>query len=206
MSSFGSTYGMHQTDSFQLWLVHKCMPIQQNLSECKRRKVRKLHLQRKQFEFFLSQFQTKRGRKKKEKNSQKTQRSLFIFQSRKMHSDTNDTTNDSNNNYVQMLNLLHELYTKGKLLAASYEGYRQRVINSALGPKKRKKPQCKWCSQYMEGHIDELCPRGKVRKRNAAATPRSEDPMRGARSPAPPPITTNSIRFCLSAFFWIRFY
>jgi hypothetical protein len=106
-----------------------------------------------------------------------------------MHSDTNDTTNDSNNNYVQMLNLLHELYTKGKLLAASYEGYRQRVINSALGPKKRKKPQCKWCSQYMEGHIDELYPRGKVRKRNAAATPHSEDPMRGARSPAPPPIT-----------------
>jgi len=78
-----------------------------------------------------------------------------------MHSDSNDTTNDSNNTYVQMLNVLQELYTEGKLSAAFYEGYRQRVINNALGPKKRKKFQCKWCSQYMEGHIDELCPRGK---------------------------------------------
>jgi len=60
-----------------------------------------------------------------------------------------------------MLNLLHELYADGKLSAASYEGYRQRIINSALGRKKRKKPQCKWCNQYMEGHIDDLCPRGK---------------------------------------------
>jgi len=159
--------------------------------------VRKSHFKRKEFEFFLSRCQTKRERKRKEKkNSQKTQRSLFLFHTRKMNSEANvtndttdDTTSDNNNTLIQMLNLLHELYADGKLSAASYEGYRQRIINSALGRKKRKKPQCKWCNQYMEGHIDDLCPRGKARKRNAAATPRSEDPMRGVRSPAPPPIT-----------------
>jgi hypothetical protein len=172
--------------------------------------VRKSHFKRKEFEFFLSQFQTKR-----EKKLSKNTTNLFLFRCRKMHSDisdindtndSNDTTNDSNKIYVQMLNVLQELYSEGKLSVASYEDYRQRVITSALGPKKRKKPQCKWCSQYMEGHIDELCPRGKVRKRNAAATPRSEDPMRGARAPTPPPISTTSIRFCLSFIFWIRFY
>jgi hypothetical protein len=60
-------------------LFHKHI-IQQNSGECKRRKVRKLHFQRKEFEFFsLTISNKKRNKRERKKNTLTTQHNKFCF-------------------------------------------------------------------------------------------------------------------------------